>query len=661
MILCRYLITTCLFCALLSNARAQLILLPEITYKDFAIPDSGIVDSTAHAVVILEKGRSDIQVNEREHELEVVHHYAVRIKILDQEGFDKANYVIPLYKIGNSFDKIRRVRARTHYIDNGIQTVEMENDAVFLDKVSDFVQLSKFTLPDIRENCIIDIAYELHSPDIFNYRTWAYQDDIPKLYSEYTAIIPAVYKYNVTLRGFLKLSDTKSRRLREHFVLNGSRFDCSEMTYIMKDIPAFVEESYMLAPKNYKAAINFELVEYYRTNGALTKLTKEWKDVGRELLSDGHFGRQINKSNIFKAILPNLYDKEASDEEKARQIYRYIKQQIKWNKVYGIYGQYGVKEALESRNGNIGDVNLALIAACNAAGIKAYPVLLSTRKNGLPNNLHPVISDFNYLVAQIQIGEAHYFLDASEENLPFGLLPLRCINGNGRIIYSLKSSEWIKLENTIESSTRCNIIGSIDENGQFVGKMSTYFKGLDALNRRNYIRSFSSVDNYIEEQMNTMTTIQIEDGRIDRLDSLGKDLVEHYNIRIDFSQHLRESTFTFNPILINRMMKNPFNLEERNYDVDVGSKRQESYLISVQLPKGYQLERQPEDISLTLPESTAKYISQSKYSAGVFILKQQLDLNKAIYGADEYFYLKELYSRIIQHQTLDVVFITKAL
>ena len=643
-------------CMLFSNAWAQLNELPQISYGDFAIPENTIVDSSTHAVVILEKGRSDIQVDDREHALRVVHRYAVRIKILDQEGFDMANYVIPLYKIGNSFDKIRQIRARTHYIENGIQTVQMKKDAVFLEEVSDFVHLSKFTLPDIRENCIIDIEYELHSPDIFNYRTWAYQDDIPKLYSEYIAIIPGVYKYNVTLQGFLKLADTKSRILKEHFALNGRYFNCSEMTYIMKNIPAFQEESYMLAPKNYKAAINFELIEYYRSNGMITKVTKEWKDVNQELLSHAYFGRQINRTSIFNNILPSLYGEGASDEEKARKIFNYIKQQIKWNKVYGFYAQYGVKEVLDRRVGNIGDINLALIAACNAAGIKAYPVLLSTRENGLPSSLHPVIADFNYLVAQVEIGDSHYFLDASEPQLPFGLLPLRCINGNGRIIYSIKSSDWIKLENKTESSTHFNILGSMDENGQFVGKMSAYFKGLDAFNRRNYIQSFSSLDNYIEERMNNMTTIQIQDGQVVQLDSLDKDLVEQYDIKIDFSDHIGTSSFTFNPILINRMMKNPFNLEERKYDVDVGSKQTKSYAISVQFPAKYQLERQPEDISFTIPNAGARYTSQSQFNAGVFMMKQQLSLNKAIYGADEYFFLKELYSRIIQHQTLDVAF-----
>src|SRR5690606_9627166 len=216
--------------------------------------------------------------------------------------------------------------------------------------------------------------------------------------------------------GFYKLTDQQSSLLKDYFLLSGRRIDCSKLTYIMKDIPAFHEESFMLAPKNYKSAINFELMQYYSLNGARQNLSKEWKDVDRELLNDRSFGGQFNKDNTFKRISSEIYDKDDSEEEKARKIYHYIKRQIKWNGMYGKYSQYGVKDALEKRSGNIGDINLALITACQSAGIEAYPVLLSTRENGLPKTIHPVISDFNYVVAQIRLNDKNYFLDASEEN-----------------------------------------------------------------------------------------------------------------------------------------------------------------------------------------------------------------------------------------------------
>lgn len=639
------------------NLCAQENYLAPISIKDFNSNTTIIIDSTAHAVVLFEKGHSLIQVNDRENALCVIHNYAVRIKILDKEGFDEANHVIPLYKFGNTFETVSLVKGFTHHLENNrIQTTEMEREAVFHEKVNEFVNLTKFTLPNIRENCIIDIQYQIQSPDIFNYRTWDFQSEIPKIHSEYTAVIPANYEYNVTLRGPYKLDDQKSSVLREYFLLNGRRFDCSQLTYIMKEIPAFKEESFMLAPKNFKSAVYFELMQYYHTNGSKQVLTKEWKDVDRELLSDRSFGGQINREQNFKNILPAILADSDSKEQKARKIYDYIKRQIRWNRAYGKYAQHGVKDALERRSGNVGDINLALISALNAAGLDAYPVLISTRENGLPNNLHPVISNFNYLIAQVRIDDQTYFLDASEQNLPFGLLPLRCINGNGRIIYSKKSSEWIPLENQVEARKQFNIKGEVDENGLFTGQLTINYVGLDAFNKRNHIRSFSSIDDYLENMMDRTTNMQITDGRVENLDSLENNLMEHLDFTIDLSSYIRGNHLSFNPFIINRLNKNPFNLEERTYPVDLGSKQHEVYYLNIHLPNGYSLSNSPKNTSMALPEATARYTFQSQFENNLLSLRQVLSLNKPIYEVDEYFHLKEFFSRIIQQQKIDFTF-----
>src|SRR5690606_26454932 len=145
----------------------------------------------------------------------------------------------------------------------------------------------------------------MYSPDIFNYRTWEFQSDIPKIYSEYTANIPGAFDYAVTLRGPYGLSrEVKGRAVRCNFVLGGRKFDCSNMTYIMENIPAFKEENYMLAAKNYKAAMYFELKEYYSFRGKKQLVTKEWENVDRELLTDKRFGGQISNEAPFRDILP---------------------------------------------------------------------------------------------------------------------------------------------------------------------------------------------------------------------------------------------------------------------------------------------------------------------------------------------------------------------
>src|SRR5690606_36811685 len=156
---------------------------------------------------------------------------------------------------------------------------------------------------------------------------------------------------------------------KECFQPRGYRIDCSEMTYAMNDIPAFIEEDYMTSPKNFISAINFELSEVTRLNGAKEKITKEWKDVDYEMKTHRLFGKQLRRDDIFKKILPTILDGTESDLEKAQSIYTYIQSQIRWNKRYGQFTDQGLKNAIDHRVGNVADINLSLIAALAAADL----------------------------------------------------------------------------------------------------------------------------------------------------------------------------------------------------------------------------------------------------------------------------------------------------
>src|SRR5690606_41554935 len=86
---------------LLSDTYAQTSGLPSIAFRDFEIPNSPIIDSTSHAVIIIEKGKADIQVDDVERELRVIHRDGARIRIVDKERLKEGTYVNRLYRIGN--------------------------------------------------------------------------------------------------------------------------------------------------------------------------------------------------------------------------------------------------------------------------------------------------------------------------------------------------------------------------------------------------------------------------------------------------------------------------------------------------------------------------------------------------------------------------------
>ena len=80
-----------------------------------------------------------------------------------------------------------------------------------------------------------------------------------------------------------------------------------------------------------------------------------------------------------------------------------------------------------------------LIAMFKSQGIKANPVILSTRSNGITNL--PNIFAYNYVVAGIETEDGILLYDATSKNATENIVPLRALNWFGRIIYETRQSE----------------------------------------------------------------------------------------------------------------------------------------------------------------------------------------------------------------------------
>ena len=630
--------------------------LPELDLSMFSV-DHKKIDSSAHAIVLYEHGRTELAYSETERGLRVVHTYHVRIKMLDKDGDDQANITIPLFKRGADFDHITEIKGKTYnYENNKLQIDELKKAAIFNEKISEYKHTTKFTLPNVKNNSIIDYSFTLSTAGIFNFHTWNFQADIPKIYSEYIAIIPATFDYNVLLKGFYKLSDQKSSKLNQHFLYGGVRNDCSKLTYIMRDIPAFKTEAFMLAPVNYISAVNFELKTYVDPTGVRKNFTKSWKDVDSDLYYDKSFGGQYRDNGNFKNILPVIIGNTTTKLEQAKLIYKYIQKNIKWNKYLGKYADKGVKKALELKNGNIADINLALISALKTAGMEAYPVIISTRENGIPTYLNPVITDFNAVLCLAKIEGTDFLLDASNDLLPFGELSMQSINDRGRVIFSKDKSDWIPLSNRNYAKKTYNITAVIDTTGVIKGSIATRYDGLNALSKRNHIDQFTDLEEYEEKQIENSSSLQVINCKVENLYDLDKSLIETIDFEMKLRNNFNENKLSINPILIERTTKNPFTLEERNFHVDLGSPQTETYNINITLSGNYNLINGPKNMALSLPNGTAKFSYKSVFANNNLMVQLVTNLNQAQYSPEEYFHLKELFALIIQQQMIDYQF-----
>lgn len=611
-------------------------------------------DTGAAAVVLKEFGEAYISTGER---YNLIFKYHVRIKILNKNGLSQSDIEIPLDKDGSGMrmERILELKASSFNIVNGrIHEEPLADKNIYTEDRHKYLSIKKIAIPSVRVGSVIELSYTLESPFVYNFRTWEFQSSIPKIESEYWARIPAIYQYNITLRGFLKLLKNESSVVKSCLSTGGFSADCSLMKFAMKDVPAFVEEDYMTAKKNFVSSIHFELSEIRYPDGRVDKVTKEWKDAEQELRTDNRFGTQLRRGKEIGEEVRKLIVGETDETEKARKVYNFIKDWYVWNDTYGKYSEHGIKKAFDERKGNVGDINLSLVAALRFAGLDADPVILSTRANGTVVELHPVLSEFNYVIAKVNIGDKIFLADATEKYYPFGLLPERCLNGKGRVVGDGKSY-WIDLLPKDVRKTVSVLTLALDREGLMTGTLVTSFMGYEAVSQREEILSFPSADEYIRDLKNSLGGMEITSYELKYVDDINKPLTRRLDIVLRAFEP-EVSNFLFSPFFLDKWSENPFKSNERLYPVDFATPLERTTVFNLEYPEQYEVANIPERVGLSLPNSTAKFLFEVESINNKISMNNSLSIKKALFTSTEYHYLKELFNRILQVQSGELIF-----
>ncbi len=645
-------LSTILFCGILCFAQDDEFRFGAVTYSNLAM-NSYEHDTSAVALVLRERGQSHI---DNSGDIMLVFKYHVVIKILKTQGLEKANITLPIYRSDGKTEVLRNIKASSFTMQNGSMVETPVNPRSIFTEDYKYGDLKKFTIPNVTVGSVIEYEYELWTPFFtMNFRPWEFQTDIPKVSSEYWATIPANYRYNISLRGFLKLSKQEDEIVRSCFSVGSGVSECIRYKWGIDHVPAFVEEDYMTSKKNFVSAIRFELrqIEYF--DGRKDRVTKEWKDADQEMRTLEGFGIQLRKGkDVTTSELESITAAETDPLKKAEHIFSFIRNWYHWDGSEMFWSKDGIKKAFGKRTGNSADINLSLVAALRHAGLEADPMILSTRDNGLPTDLFPVLTEFNYVVAKVDIADKSYLLDATDDFLPFGTLPERCLNGRGRV-FSKSGSYWFEIKPNDKARQVVLVNLKVADDGGVTGDVQTTYFGYKAAERRSRILGFSSLDEYKKDRQNKWRYGVLGDISISNLEDFTKPLVEKLAIDLDPVTMPKAGAFLFNPFLFDKVVKNPFKSHERLYPVDFGVPMEETVIINLELPEGVELDEFPERLAVALPNNGGRYIFQVQKNGKILSVNSMLAISKTVFSSEEYHYLKELFNKMIGINQMDLV------
>ena len=357
------------------------------------------------------------------------------IKILNQAGIDDWKEVTIPY---NSYTERLILDKMEIYKKDGskVQAENNENQIVF---------------SSLETGDIIHIRYKLETSSYGKlsehfWEEFSFNGSYPVKLSRYSLIVPSNRKFDYKMYNTDLKPETKD-------ISDGYKMYVWETT----DNPRIEHESNMPSYSDIGKRIvvssipdwNYVANWYSDLSNIKTKADFEIKEKVKELLE--------GKGQL-------------KDIEKVKIIYDYIEDNFNYSNVPFLHSALTPQRASRTLNARLGDCkDLAVLFTSMAkeAGLDANLVLVDTRNNGEHNLELPEIG-FNHCIAQYRADGKNYFVELTDNHLPFGAMPYNLVKANGLYIpkdgQQVSNAALVKLDypNRIQNTLERNSIVKFD-------------------------------------------------------------------------------------------------------------------------------------------------------------------------------------------------------
>ena len=628
-------------------------------------------DTSAVAAILFKTG--DVSFNYSQQDgFYIRTNIKAKIKVYKKDGYDWGNFEVLLYNETNAKQSLEIKSAFTYnLVGDKIEKSKLKSDGEFEEKVNKFWTRKKITMPNVKEGSIIEIEYNIKDEGTGLIDEWAFQEQIPVDYSEYSTRIPEYYVYNTHFRGWLvpkvtevlqresielrsKEKDVMDRRPREtaNFNVQQISFNVKNTNYKLENIPAIKNESFTNNIKNYTSSLVLELSMTKFPNQMTQNYSSDWETVTKKIYEYDDFGPELNKTGYFEKDIDELLKGVVSPAEKTGLIFSYVKNRMNWNEMYGYSCQGGVRKAYQDKTGNVAEINLMLTSMLRYAGLSANPILISTRSNGVA--LYPSRSAFNYVISGVEVENQIIMLDATNKFSMPGILPIRDLNWYGRIIRNNGSSANVNLIPQKKSIDAITLMGSISKDGEITGKVRKKLFDYNAFIFRSNYNNISK-ESYIEKLEKENLGLEIEEYEVQNNVNLNEPIVENYTFKSTNSVEIIGDKLYVSPLLYFTMKENPFKQENREYPVDFVFPNQDNYKISLTIPEGYTVETLPESKVIAMPDNMAKFSYEISKNNNQIQLSYIFDTNNVIIENGYYETLKDFFKELVNKNNEHIV------
>ncbi|WP_375437024.1 DUF3857 domain-containing protein [uncultured Hymenobacter sp.] len=627
----------------------------KVVPADFANPAAATDTATAEAEYLCDFGNSKI-VGARDH-FQVVFERTARLRINRKSGYEWATVQVPLYTKDGSAERLSNLKSFTYNLQDGrVSQVKLNPEPLFKEKLDkNHLQVS-FTMPDVRENSIIEFTYTITSDFVFNLQDWQFEHSIPVRWSEYRAIIPQFYNYKSVTRGYLPFAVQENTTVPYSTNYNMSAEaglgpsqdtrisgQAMQLRWVMKNVPAFRAEPFMTTPHDYVRSVHFELAGSDFTGKDYHDLSGKWETLWKTLREEEDFGKALTAAAPLAAKAKALQLKYSDPAARAAAVLALVQRSVHYNGQPRMFVSQPLRRTLEKHLGNAADVNLLLVQTLRQAGLQATPLLLSTREHGQVQTTLPVITQFNYVAAHLALpNQPDVLLDATEPQLPLGFLPERCLNGQGCLADA--AGRWLPLKPAANHVQYRTAKLRLTPQGLLEGTVKLEYGGYAGLEARRQIRE-SSTGEYLGRISHRWNDWQPAGVKLVALDSVRKPLAVELNLSFP-TDNPDAATFYLPLLKAVDVTPHPFQSENRLYPVNLGMPHEYTGLVTLTLPANFMVQELPANLMLALPNGGGRFSYQaSQITPATIQITTRLQLLKCDYSPAEYAALREIHQR----------------
>ena len=605
-------------------------------------------DPDAAAIVLGDVGVDEVVDDPRGLRYRRRRHF--RVKVLSEAGYRQGEIALRY----PSVDQLHRVRGHTFVPEPSgqIRRVELAGASVFRERVRDGVDEVRFTMPALAPGAIFEVEYTWETDDVVTPPAWTFQSDEPTVVSEYRVEIPG-YLDHATVQ-----QDGAVGQRIESDVARAGRSTRARWTG--RGLPAVRDEPYTTTEADYQARVQLQLRRYVLPGQPPRDVLRTWPEVAQTLERHEAFGQRLRSSRLRRAQVEGV---AGTADERARAVYDQVRTGYVSNGRRGVFAGRDLNDVVEARSGSDPELTLLLAALLREADVPAQLVLISTRGNGRPNELYPIVDQFDRLaVAVADDGGRITLLDPTDPARPYGVLPVESLNQRAWLADPV-GPRWIDVAPPSDTGTATLVDGVLGRDGQLTGSVQLQLSGYDAQRVRDEMAdepaagpAQAASGAAVLRAADASGDVRIAAVEVDGLADPGAPLAVTASFVAPAAESVGDELY-LSPFVLMKLDENPFQSATRTFPVDFAYPFTRTYVASITLPEGYVAEEVPAPTRRTIPGQAVTYTRMIAVEGDKLMVRTVLTVNKARVEVEEYPALRGLYAEVVAAEAEAVVLV----